>query len=87
MDFSGLASRQACGTTGSDHSAPGRMALTLSKSSRVAGSLALEALGTLAYQLKHTGLVSSSAASPRMRQLGRLGEYPFIRDCLAALCL
>ena len=36
--------------------------------------LALDALGTLAYQLKHPSLASSIAASPKMRQLGRLGE-------------
>ena len=74
MDFPGLACRPAVGTTGSDHTALGRMARTLSKSRRDAGTLGLEALGTLAYQLKDPSLVSSSAASPRMRQLGTLGK-------------
>ena len=71
---SSLTLRHAWGTTGSDHIAPGSTALTLSYSSRDAGSLALDALGTLAYQLKHPSLASPIAASPKMRQLGRLGE-------------
>ena len=65
---------QEDGTTGSAHSAPGRPALRRSCSRRDASSATLDAEGTRAYHEKEPSTASWIAASPRMRQLGKLGS-------------